>query len=77
MWAWKSRRLCIWALEKGRRTSNRQSRVMDAPFIGQCLLVVGGDASVEPGAERFSPCPKTPLESGVETRCVFRGLSMR
>ena len=42
---------------------------------GQCLLVVGGDASVEPYAKR-PPCPKTPLRSGVETRGVFRGLGM-
>ena len=44
---------------------------------GQGLQVVGGDAGVEPDAKRFSPCPKTPSWSEVETRRVFRGLGMR
>ena len=31
---------------------------------GQCLLVVGGDASVEPDAKRFCPLSKNPLAIG-------------
>ena len=43
----------------------------------QRLLVVGGDAGVEPDAKRFCPGPKTPLESGGEALCIISGLDMR
>ena len=39
---------------------------------GECLLVVGGDSSVEPDTKRFPPCPKTPLGRGLQP-AVFSG----